>query len=68
MISFSMHIPSIIIGFLLGYIFVSVMWIVFYFNGNWSMGFGDGYNACSEFYKRKYEKAKNCEIPIETEK
>ena len=58
MISFSIHIPSIVIGFLLGYIVISILWIIVSFNENWDRGFSDGYKACSEYYKLEYEKIK----------
>ena len=68
MISFNLHIPSIVIGFLLGYIVVTILWIIVFFNENWDRGFGDGYKACSEYYKFKSEKIKNGETYTETEK
>ena len=55
MISFNLHIPSIVIGFLLGYIVVSALWTVVYFNKNWERGFGEGYNAARKTAKREYE-------------
>ena len=68
MISFNLHIPSIVIGFLLGYIVVSILWIIVSSNENWDRGFGNGYKACSEYYKLKSEKTKNDEIHTGTEK
>lgn len=68
MISFNLHIPSIFIGILIGYIVVSILWIVVSFNENWDRGFGDGYKACSEFYKLKTDKTKNNETHMEIEK
>lgn len=67
-ISFTLHIPSIVIGFLLGYIVVSILLIIVSFSENWDRGFGDGYKACSEYYKLKSEKTKNDEIHMGTEK
>ena len=66
MISFNLHIPSIVIGFFLGYIVVSILWFIFSFNENWDRGFGDDYKACSEYYKSK--KTKNDKIHTESEK
>ncbi len=68
MISFNLHIPSIVIVFLVGYIVISILWIIVSFNENWDMGFSDGYKACIEYYKLKSEKTKNNEIHTETEK
>jgi hypothetical protein len=68
MISFNLHITSIVIGFLLGYIVVSILWIIVSSNENWDRGFGNGYKACSEYYKLKSEKTKNDEINTGTEK
>ena len=56
MISLNLHIPSIIIGFLLGYIAISILWFSFSFNENWDRGFSDGYKACIEYYKSKKTK------------
>ena len=55
MISFSIHIPSIVIGFLLGYIVISILWIIVSFNENWDRGFGEGYEAARKIAKREYE-------------
>ena len=68
MISFNLHIPSIVIGFLLGYITISILWLSVSFNENWDRGFSDGYKACIEYYKLKFEKIKNDEIHTGTEK
>lgn len=55
MISFNLHIPSIFIGVLIGYIFVSVLWIALFFDENWERGFGEGYEAARKIAKREYE-------------
>ena len=68
MISFNLHIPSIFIGFLIGYIVVSVMWIVVSFNENWERGFGEGYKAGRKATKDEFEKTKECKNSVETEK
>lgn len=68
MISFNIHVPSVVLGFLIGYIVVSIAWIVFSFNDNWSTGFGEGYSACRESFKRKSEQIKNDETSIKTKK
>ena len=61
MISFNLHIPSIVIGFLLGSIIISILWIIVSL-------FGDVYMACIEYYKLKSEKTKNDEIHTESKK
>lgn len=66
--NFNLHIPSIFIGFLIGYIVVSALWIAVSVNENWERGFSDGYKACSKYYKLKSEKTKNDEIHAESEK
>lgn len=66
MISLSLHIPSILVGFLIGYITISIVWIVSGFNENWSRGFGDGYNACRKSFKHKSVQTKIDDIPMET--
>lgn len=69
MISFNLHIPSIIIGFLLGYIVISIMWIVFSFDENWDRGFGKGYEAARKIAKSEYEELqKTVKASEETEK
>lgn len=69
MISFNLHIPSIFIGFLIGYIVVSVLWIIVSFNENWERGFGEGYKAARETAKREYEELqKTVKDSEETEK
>lgn len=58
MISLSLHVPSILVGFLIGYITVSIIWIASICNENWSKGFGDGYNACRKLFENKSEQTK----------
>lgn len=69
MISFNLHIPSIVIGFLLGYVVISALWIVVSFNENWERGFGEGYEAARKTAKREYEELqKTVKDSEETEK
>lgn len=69
MISFNLHVPSIVIGFLLGYIVVSALWIAVSFNENWERGFGEGYEAARKAAKREYEELqKTVKDSEETEK
>ena len=58
MISLSLHVPSILVGSLIGYIAVSIVWIASSCNENWSKGFGDGYNACRKLFEHKSEQTK----------
>ena len=68
MISFNLHIPSIFIGVLIGYIVVSVLWIVVSFNENWDKGFGEGYKVGRKVTKDEFEETKECKNSVETEK
>lgn len=69
MISFNLHFPSIVIGFLLGYIVTSILWIALSFAENWERGFGEGYEVARKTAKREYEELqKTVKDSEETEK
>lgn len=59
MISFNLHIPSIIVGFLLGYILVSIMWIITSTDNNWHIGFGEGYEVGRKSVEDEFKEMKN---------
>ena len=52
MISLSIHIPSIIIGFILGYIGVSILLLVMMYDERYDSGFGNGWD-CGHKYIEK---------------
>ena len=68
MISFNLHIPSIIVGFLLGYILVSIMWIITSTDNNWHIGFGEGYEVGRKNAEDEFKKMKNCKTYEKNEK
>ena len=52
MISLSIHIPSVIIGFILGYIGVSILFFVMMYDERYDNGFSRGWN-CGHKYIEK---------------
>lgn len=67
MLSFTLHIPSIAVGFILGYIIISILWIMFSYSEERSTGFGDGYKAGYESAKFEIQESKNGKATMETE-
>lgn len=59
MITFNLHIASIIVGLLLGYILCSVVLTIIFFNDNWDRGFGNGFEACRKYMERQYKESQN---------
>jgi len=55
----TIHIPSIVVGFLIGYMFLAVVFAVSFFKsgGAWDIGFSQGWKAGRKFAedKRKEE-------------
>lgn len=68
MISFNLHIPSIIVGLLFGYILVSIMWIITSTDNNWYIGFGEGYKVGRKDVEDEFKETKECKNSVETEK
>ena len=52
MISLSIHIPSVIIGFILGYICVSILFLVMMYDRKYDYGFSEGWD-CGHKYIEK---------------
>ncbi len=52
MISLSLHIPSILIGFILGYVGVSILFFKMMYDERYDNGFGRGWN-CGHKYIEK---------------
>ena len=52
MISLSIHIPSIIIGFILGYIGVSILFFVMMYGERYDNGFSRGYDCGHEYIEK----------------
>ena len=52
MISLSIHIPSVIIGFILGYIGISILFFVIMYGERYNNGFGQGWD-CGHKYIEK---------------
>lgn len=69
MISFNLHIPSILFGLCIGFIVASIVLFSILFGDRWSIGFGEGYTACTERMERKRKELNNEEkTSEETEK
>lgn len=52
MINLSIHIPSVIIGFILGYIGISILFLKMMYDERYDSGFGHGWN-CGHKYVEK---------------
>ena len=62
MIAISIHIPSVLIGFLIGYIVVATLWIsITEKDASWGNGWGYGYKSGIE-EGRKREREQNAKM------
>lgn len=52
MISLSIHIPSVIIGFVLGYIGVSILFFMIMYDERYDNGFGYGYDCGYKYIEK----------------
>ena len=48
MIEFSIHLPSVLVGFFIGYILISIAWVATSIDRNWDEGYTAGCNARHE--------------------
>ena len=53
MIEFYIHVPSVIIGFLLGYGVIAAALLSLMFGEKWDAGFSAGWRSCNERWERK---------------
>lgn len=53
MIEFSIHPPSILIGFFIGYAVIATIFLLFYFSEKWHNGFSQGWEAGKKFAEDK---------------
>ena len=60
MITISLHFWSIVVGFFIGLIVVSLATFALFYDNRWSDGFGDGFKAGKK-YQEKLEKPKDGE-------
>lgn len=60
MITISFHFLSIVIGFFIGFIVVSVVTLSILYDERWSGGFGEGFKAGKK-YQEELEKPKDGE-------
>ena len=49
MIEFSIHIPSVFIGFFIGYAVIGALFLWFSFDSKWHEGFSLGWNSGKKF-------------------
>lgn len=59
MIEFSIHLPSVFIGFVLGYVVLAAVIMGLHYDARWSEGFGEGYKSGKD---DAYKKMKEDEV------
>lgn len=52
MITLSIHTASLFIGFLLGYVLFSAIFLVFFYSKRWHDGFSEGWDAGMEYQRQ----------------
>lgn len=62
MIEFSIHLPSVFVGFLIGYGVIALIWMIISFkNADWGNGWEMGYNSGIEEGIRRAKKGERGE-------
>ena len=55
MINFSIHIGSVIVGFILGLVICSVAGFMLFYDNRWDHGFGEGWECCRKYGEKLKE-------------
>lgn len=55
MIEFSIHLPSVFIGFILGYVVLAAVIMGLHYDNRWSEGFGEGYKSGKDYAFKRME-------------
>ena len=59
MIEISIHMPSILIGFLLGYVVVTTVMLLVFFGEKWHNGFSAGWEGGKKFAEDRMKEKEN---------
>lgn len=56
----TLHVGSLIIGFLIGYVVASsiILWMEFADDSRWHMGWSQGWHSCDEYHTELRERGK----------